>query len=286
MGSELLRRAATTVLVAVVVAAGCVVAGVWQWNRHTDRAAAIALVEANYEATAVPLEQLVGTEPLSPGDVWRPVTLKGRYLGDPVLLRNRPVGGVPGFHVLAPLLVTSGPLAGSVLVVDRGWVPTGDDGSDADSVPSAPGGSVSVVVRLRADEPDSRRDAPLGQVQAIAVDQVRDAWVTATGQPELWTGQDLGAYGALESEDGAAAAGLGRLPKPSTDPGPHLSYAFQWWVFALGALVGAGVLLTRDAREQRRPPDDASDDPQEVRVRRRRRPTAEEEEDALLDAQR
>lgn len=285
MGSELLRRAATTVLVAVVVAAGCVVAGVWQWNRHTDRGAAIALVEANYGAAPVPLEELVGSEPLAPGDVWRPVTVEGRYLGEPVLLRNRPVGGVPGFHVLAPLVLTSGPLAGSVLVVDRGWVPTGDDGSDAADVPSAPGGSVSLVVRLRADEPDSRRDAPPGQVQAIAVDQVREAWVSATGRPEVWTGPDLGAYGALESEDGAAAAGLGRLPKPSTDPGPHLSYAFQWWVFALGALVGAGVLLTRDAREQRRPPDDVSAGLTEVRARRRRRPTAEEEEDALLDAQ-
>jgi cytochrome oxidase assembly protein ShyY1 len=285
MGSELLRRAATTVLVAVVVAAGCVVAGVWQWNRHTDRAAAVALVEANYEATPVPLEQLVGTEPLPPGDVWRPVTAEGRYLGDPVLLRNRPVGGVPGFHVLDALAVTKGPLAGTVLVVDRGWVPTGEDGSDADGVPAAPAGPVSVVVRLRADEPDSRRDAPPGQVQAIAVDQVREAWAAATDRPGLWTGPDLGAYGALESEDGAAAAGLGPLPKPSTDPGPHLSYAFQWWVFAVGALVGAGVLLTRDAREQRRPPDDASEGPQDVRVRRRRRPTAEEEEDALLDAQ-
>lgn len=286
MGSELVRRAATTVLVAVVVAAGCVAAGVWQWNRHVDRGAAITLVEANYEAPVVPIDQLAGTGALSPRDVWRPVTVEGRYLADPVLLRNRPVGGVPGFHVLTPLVVGSGPLTGAVLVVDRGWVPTGEDGSDAGDVPAAPAGTVSVVVRLRADEPASRRDAPPGQVQAIAVDQVRDAWLADAGQPELWTGDTLGAYGALESEDGAAAAGLGRLPKPSTDPGPHLSYAFQWWVFALGALVGAGVLLTRDAREQRTPQDDGSDAPQGTRARRRRRPTAEEEEDALLDAQR
>ncbi len=74
--------------------------------------------------------------------------------------------------------------------------------------------------------------------------------------------------------------GLGPLELPSTDLGPHLSYAFQWWVFAAGALVGAVILLRRDE-----PAPDCGRRPPPPRPAPRRRGRAEEEEDALLDAQ-
>ncbi|MBC7290041.1 MAG: hypothetical protein H5T83_01730, partial [Actinotalea sp.] len=110
----------------------------------------------------------------------------------------------------------------------------------------------------------------------------------------------LALYGGLVSEDGAAAAGLGRLPAPQTSLGTNLSYAFQWWVFAVGALVAPLVLLRKERRDaaEAAEADDAGDaldgTPAGPAVparsarpapRRRRRPTAEEEEDALLDAQ-
>ena len=62
-----------------------------------------------------------------------------------------------------------------------------------------------------------------------------------------------GAYGDLAAEDPAPATSPLREPRPALDEGPHLSYALQWVVFAIGALVGFVVLARRTAQ------DDADD---------------------------
>lgn len=274
-----LRRWVQTLAVAALVAAVCAAAGLWQWSRHTDRSAAIAQVEAGYNAAPVPVAELLRLDTELPQEsLWRPATVVGHYLQDAeVLLRNRPVSGQPGFHVLTPLVIEEGELAGAVLVVDRGWVPTGGDGSGDVELPPAPRGTTEVVVRLRPGEPPSARQAPAGQVQAIAVDQVREASRAA------WPDRVIAdAYGAVATEDGVPPTGLGALPRPSTDPGSHLSYAFQWFVFAVGAVVGSIVLMRRDTAARDGDDRDAAAQP---RPARRRAPTAEEEEDALLDAQ-
>jgi cytochrome oxidase assembly protein ShyY1 len=287
------RRALTLVAVAVGVAVVCSMLGLWQWHRHEDRSAAIAVVEANYEADPVPLDALLASPDagLSTGDVWRPVRVTGRYDTDrTVLLRNRPVDGRPAFHVLVPFRVAQPSGDDAVLVVDRGTISTDQRAAD---VPP-PEGDVELVVRLRADEPASSRDAPTGQVQAISVAQVlaagagvaADAGSTADasaadgadGRSEETPAYD--AYGALVSEDPAPADPLGPLPRPSTDPGSHLSYAFQWWTFALGALIGFSVLARRELTS----PTDGDGAPPTT-PRRRRAPSAEEIEDALIDAQ-
>lgn len=288
------RRWATTVVVAVLVAAGCVAAGMWQWSRHAERAVAVAVVDRNYEAPVTDLEELVRPGEALPADaVWRPAAVTGTYVGEPVLLRNRPVAGSPAVHVLQPFVVETGALAGTVLVVDRGWVPSGQ--AEVVRAPRAPVGTVDLVVRLRQEERSSGRDAPPGQVQEIVVEDVR----TASGAPPQWAdGAALALYGALVSEDGAPADDLGRLPAPQTTLGTNLSYAFQWWIFALGALAAPLVLRRkerRDAEEAALAEQEAATDdggpggrPAPARAagaRRRRRPTAEEEEDALLDAQ-
>jgi cytochrome oxidase assembly protein ShyY1 len=270
------RRAAGLVATAVCLAVVCTLLGLWQWHRHGTRSAAIAVVEANYEAEPVPLADVL----TSPGDrldddeVWRPVRVTGRYDTDAtVLLRNRPVGGRVGFHVLVPLVTRATDGSEVTLVVNRGWVP--DAGTAADVAPAR--GEVDVVVRLRQEEPRSARDAPAGQVQAIAVDQVLAAG-DAADLPAY------AAYGAMVSEDPAGTGRLGALPQPSTDPGSHLSYALQWWTFALGSLVGFSVMARRELVAA---DDDAAgggDEPVPPR-RRRARSSAEDEEDALIDAQ-
>ena len=243
------RRALVLALVAVLVGVTCTFLGRWQWDRHEARDAAIAVVQANYAAAPVDLADVVpDPDALLPdSDAWRAVQVRGRYLpGSTVLLRNRPVNGVPSYHVLVPLLVTDAapgdfgaPVdAGRVLVVDRGWVPMGEDGSAEVDVPPPPPGEVTVTVRVRPGEAATDRRAPDAQVQAIA-----PAQVLAAGGVD---GDPYAAYGGLLEEDPAAASVLGGLPAPSTDPGSHLSYAFQWWVFALGGLLALGVAARRE----------------------------------------
>jgi cytochrome oxidase assembly protein ShyY1 len=273
------RRAVSLLLLAVALAVTCTFLGRWQWNRHVARDAQIRLIEDNYSAAPVPLDTLIAAaDGALPADaVWRPATVTGRYEADAtVLLRNRPIGGMAGYHVLVPLVVSEGGEPGAVLLVDRGWVPTGENGVDVTGVPTPPTGTVTVTVRLRADEAASPRSAPAGQVQAISVAQVLEAGgaVVTTGSPGVYR-----AYGEAAAEDPAPGQALGTLPAPSTDPGSHLSYAFQWWTFALGSLVGFSVMARRELQ-------DGSDAGPAVRPERRRRsPSAEDEEDALVDFQ-
>jgi cytochrome oxidase assembly protein ShyY1 len=287
------RQWVTLGLGAVVLAALCVLAAVWQWHRYTAREAEIHLVESNYSAPAVPADEVLPGPgaTLRADDEWRPVTLTGRYVPEAtVLLRNRPVESTPGFHVLVPFESDDG----TVLVVDRGFVPLGEDASSPDVVPDPPAGPVSVVVTLRPDEPASTRGAPPGQVQAISTRQVLAA---APGGAAWAEDRTVGAYGQLRTESPAPAQALRTLPPPDTDPGSHLSYTFQWCVFAIGAVSGYVLLWRRETRGNTVTAGDlllaeaeAGGDPgtggSAVRARRperRRRPTDEELEDALLD---
>ena len=276
------RRAAGLVALALVLAVTCGLLGRWQWNRHIARTGVIAQIENSYGADPDPLADLLATPAatLADDDVWRPVIVVGHYAADATaLLRNRPINGQAGFHVLVPFLVTSPPAGArpAVLVVDRGWVPTGASSDRPDALPAPPDGTIEIVVRLRADEPVSVRDAPRGEVQAISVDQVLSAGGLDPGTVDAY-----GAYGALATEQSGVPDDVGVLPKPSIDPGSHLSYAFQWWTFALGSLVGFSILARRELHE----PDPAAEPPAPAgRPGRRKGPTAEEIEDALIDSQ-
>lgn len=289
---------------AVLLAALCLVAGRWQWNRYEDRSAQIDLVEANWSATPVPVEGVLdGPGDVLPDDaVWQQVTLTGHYEPEATaLLRNRPVHSTPGYHVLVPF-VAQHPDApdGIVLVIDRGFVPQGVDGSVPAFVPEPPPGEVEVTASMRLDEPPSSRGAPDGQVQAISTDQVLAAGPDGAAWAE---GRTVGAYGALRSESPRPAMVPAALPEPDTDPGSHLSYAFQWGVFSVGALAGY-VLLWRRERGALRgetvsagdlllaaPDVDTATGGTTSRTRRAgggllSRPTADsDDEDALIDAQ-
>jgi len=292
------RRAVGLILLAVALATACVFLGRWQWNRHTWRDAQIDVVKSNFDATPVPLSTVLDpADPIAEDQLWTPVTVTGHY--EPaatVELRNRPADGTPAYHVLVPFMVDDSSAgtaatptdAGTVLVVDRGWVPTGEN-ADADvTAPAPPSGEATITVRLRASEADSRRKAPPGQVQAIAVDEVLD--VAGIDAP-TWQ-----VYGGLVSEDPAVSPMPGTLPEPSIDPGSHLSYAFQWWVFAIGSLAGFTLLARREILEgddERAPvdPDPWAPRPprgagkERVYTSKRRDGRAEAEEDALVEAQ-
>lgn len=261
-------------LLALAVAAGCVLLGHWQWDRREQRLARNGLVEHNYDRSPVELTQVLEGGHLPPDREWTPVRLSGSYLpAQSVLLRNRPLDGQPGYHSLVPFATDDG----HVLLVDRGWLPIGESGQTPDVVPRPPAGHAEVVVRLRPPEPASKQSAPAGQLQRIIPASVPLPAAARSGVIE-------DAYGVLSSERPAPRTAPEPLPKPVLDEGPHLSYALQWCVFALGALVGFVVIVRRTAQE------DEAEGAGGGAVRptvpdRPRRLSAEEEEDALVDAQ-
>jgi len=251
------------VLVAALFATACVFLSRWQFDRNEWRAGQIALVEQNYDAPPVALNTLIGADgALDAGDEWRPVRLVGQYATDDVLLvRNRPHGGTRAFEVLVPLHLESG----EIVIVNRGWVVPGRD-DVPDAVPTPATGTVEVIVRLRPGEPlpQSGRGAPDGQLPTLHLPLVAETTGAATFT-------DF--YGEVVSESPAAGA-LGALPKPTEDPGPYLSYAIQWILFAVMGFVFIWYIIRTESSRR----DDVADNTS------RRRDRDADAEDALLDA--
>jgi cytochrome oxidase assembly protein ShyY1 len=223
---------------ALVVAAGCVALGFWQLDRFHQKQARSDLVHENVAAEPVPADELLGDgRALPAAEEWRRVEAHGRYdEAHELLVRNRPLEGSTGYYVLTPLVTDDGP----ALLVNRGWVPVGATARTRPEVPSAPAGEVTVIARMRPSEPSDHKAAPLaGQVRRIDV-----AAIAATLPYDVY-----GGYGELVEQRPAAAASPTVLPEPEPGLGPHLAYAFQWWLFAVIALVGVAVLARREARE-------------------------------------
>ncbi len=243
-----LRQWVVLGVIVVLMSTTCVFLGRWQWHRHEARQAEIAQIEDNYNAEPVAFDTLLSTtHPMSPADVWRPITVAGHYLVDATaLLRNRPWSDGAGFHVLVPFETDTG----TMLIIDRGFI-TGLDAPEVGQIAAPATGPVQVTVRLRLDEPASTRGTVGNQVYAINTAQVLTAGGLDPRSPAT-----TGAYGVLVSEVPAAAANLIALPVPDTDPRSHLSYAFQWWVFAAGMVVMFVIVVRREQRGRRVTLDD------------------------------
>lgn len=260
---------AFTTLFAVI----CVGLAQWQWARRLEAVAEIRVVAQNWDAAPVALTEVVtGDAPLDPADEWTPVAVTGEYLVDEqVLVRNRPFAGRPGFEVLTPLLLDSG----DVLIINRGWVATGEAQDSPDAVPSPPPGRVDVIARLKPGEPTiAGRGAPEGQIATIHLPELAER---IEGGDVIEAG-----YALLDSEAPPAADRPLAAVRPVADEGPHLSYTFQWYLFALLGFIGFGWALRHENRALR-----AAETGEPVAPPRRRRgagPTDDEIEDALLDA--
>ena len=258
----------------ILFAIACALLSMWQFDRRNERVTANHRIEANYDAASVPIaEALPELGSFDPEQEWQPVVLHGRYLADEQLLaRARPMNGMPGFEILTPFETTDG----RVFIVDRGWLQTGLEQDHPDSVPAPPTGEVTVVARLKPGEPEiPGRSAPEGQIATIHL----PAFAERLGAERVYTG----AYGLLAAEEPAAATGA-LAPKPALTEGNHLSYAFQWIIFALIAAAGLVWGVRNEYRHRN------ADDPAVVAARRRelerrarRGPTDADEEDALLD---
>jgi len=279
-------------LLAAIFATACVFLGRWQMDRRAETLAEINRVLTNYSATPVPFASVKDEfNNLEPEKEWTQVELKGAYdAAGQRIVRNRPLNGQPGYEVVVPFKLVSG----ETVVIDRGWLPIGNNNPGRpDSIPAPPAGEVTAVVRLKAGEPTLQRGAPDGQLASIDL----PVYAEELGYPLL-----TGAYGQLASETPPAAEMPFPFPMPSTEEGTHLSYSLQWFAFGVLMFVGFGYAARQQARNAEIDAEDAEDDgasdsgsPVHSAAaaarrrphvpRKRKHPTAEEEEDALLDAQ-
>lgn len=217
----------------IVVIAGALFLGrlgIWQLDRHYQRAAQNQLIVSQMDLPAVPLDPSLPPEQLD----YRRVTVRGVY--DPsqeVLLRNREWGGATGYHVLTPLRLADG---GGAVLVDRGWVPLNADDPEVRAQFAPPSGEVIVegVARRSQSDIGGPEDPPTGPLMPrleawFRVDLERIA--QQTGYPLLPV--------FVEEQPGPERPAAPPFPSrtESLGLGSHLGYAIQWFAFALILVV-------------------------------------------------
>ncbi|UOR03067.1 SURF1 family protein [Leucobacter allii] len=277
----------------VVFAIACVLLGNWQFERRAEARAEIARIDANYDAAPVALADELPDSAAFDEDrqKWRTVRVEGEYVGAPFLARNRPGDSSVGSDLIQAMRTSDG----RIFFVDRGWVPiqvgaAADEGIAAEELPEPATGPVEAEVRLRASEPAiSGRSSSGRSVASIDLPELArlvagEEWAaearSATGSLDIVTG----AYGMLVSEEPAGEHGV-LPPKPERDEGPHLSYALQWYVFIVIAVIGVGYAARREYRGFNGDSESVRAQDRRSAERRRRRGRSDaEEEDALLDA--
>ncbi len=220
--------------------------GFWQLDRWEQRSASVRLQQDNLAADPVPVDELTGVgRDVDPADRWRTVEATGTWDTEhEILLRNRDGSQGVGFHVLTPLVTEGGP----AVLVNRGWVQRGETALDRPEVPPAPEGTVEVAGRLHYSETEentglrNRDDLPEGQLMMVDVPMIAEELPYPV----------YGGYVELTRQDPAPDPAPERVALHELDSGMSLSYAVQWWVFTVVAVVGWVFLVRReigDARE-------------------------------------
>ncbi|MBD8505567.1 SURF1 family protein [Hoyosella sp. G463] len=212
----------------------------WQLGKNAETEQRNSLIEQSLDAEPVPVDELMsGQDALAADDEWRRVLLNGSYLpADEVVARLRSVDATPGFEVLTPFQLDSGP----VVLVNRGFVPT-DVGTEVPSFAAPPEGQVRLEGRVRMPEGSTGRDVIDGDDGVMQVYSINTEEISAA------TGTDLPAvYVQLAADQ---PGGLGVIGLPQLDAGPFLSYGLQWIAFGIMAPLGLLYFVRAELRERR-----------------------------------
>ena len=206
--------------------------GRWQLHRAEEKRALFAGFAAG-SAAAVMLP-----ENFRPIERYRRVTASGRYDSSrQFLLDNMTRDGVPGFHVLTPLLRYDS----RVVLVDRGFVPLTGSRSD---LPDLRVGEGERTVTGRADN--------LPQAAVTLAAAPATGWpriVSFPRMPEVAEALSAQVYPQVVLLDADQPDGYLRdWRPPGMAPDRHVAYAVQWFGLAATVLV-TWVVLSFKARE-------------------------------------
>ncbi len=213
---------------ALVIAAACLRLGVWQLDRLHQRRARNAQVLATRSRPAILVAGSLSTD--SARD--RRLFASGAYdYARERLWHGRSYEGVPGVDLVTPLRLPDG----TAVLVDRGWAPS-PDGYHVDQGAYREGDSAEVLgigmnaPRAPGDvDPAALRDSLPYRLLPFVIQELPRSPTSPTSpdlpQPPV------------------------RWPAPEVSDGPHLSYAIQWFSFAVIIVVGSFALAKKRAVE-------------------------------------
>lgn len=204
--------------------------GTWQLSRLRERRAANAVALSQRALTPVSLNDSTQVSPQ------RSVRATGRWdYNHEVVLRGQSRRDAPGVTVSTPLLLDGSDAA--VLVV-RGFAPAPDALTvNLDSLREGERGSVSGVALKLESRPDS--GVPLTR-DGLTTWRSLDSAAVASRLPYPL----LGIYVVAEGDENSGAWPR-RVEPPAITDGPHLSYALQWFGFAIITIVGGAIWIRK-----------------------------------------
>ncbi|HEV8511432.1 MAG TPA: SURF1 family protein [Gemmatimonadales bacterium] len=204
------RRDVVAAVVAVLVAAACVRLGIWQLDRLSQRRSLNASLAA---LQALPPLELRDRSMSLDAARERRIVARGVYdFAAERTWPGRSFEGTPGVALITPLRLPDG----SAVLVDRGWVPSPDAFHVDHGAYREP--DTATITGIARVPPRGRGDVDTtGFLPFIIEVQTAEP---ARGLPRRW-------------------------PPPSFGNGPHLSYAIQWFSFALIVLVGTAAMIRK-----------------------------------------
>lgn len=218
--------------------------GLWQLDRAAEKERRSGTFAARTGDAPILLNQRLSVMPSRFDPEWwryRRVEVSGEpYGARQYLLDNRTRGGVAGYQVYVPLLVTG---LDRVLLVNRGWVATGPS---RERLPDVSMNPLELVVSGIVDYP--RQPLLLGE---DGYDQ--PSWPKVVQRIDLdKTARDLGrqVLPFVVLMDAAMSHGFIREWSPVLGIGAerHRGYAFQWFSLAAAVVVIWIVVKVRGAR--------------------------------------
>jgi surfeit locus 1 family protein len=216
-------------LATLVVMAVCLRLAFWQLERADVKARWLDEQITRSEAAPLPLRRaLTLAEPAN-----HPIRVTGTFDNDhSILLDNRVLNRVAGYHVLTPLRSEEG----ATVLVNRGWVARGRDRNRLPTIPAIEGiATVHGFTYQYSDRTFTLAEDDLSQpqwplrVQKIEIDALSKV-----------LGVELAPFEIRVDPEATLEAGE-QMPRVWHDPimGPerHRGYALQWFAMALAALI-------------------------------------------------
>lgn len=224
---SLFRPRLLPTLAAIAVIPLFIALGQWQWHKATVKSDLQAELDSR---SAQPAVQLTGATVDAATLRYRQVKVRGIY--EParqILVDNRVHREQAGYHVLTPLHIEG---SEARVLVNRGWIPAGADHSQVPAV-ATPNGSVEL---------SGIAIVPGTRFFTLAAETPTSGW------SPVWQNLDLARYRAaagfpllpvvIQLDPDSTAAGFVReWPRPAERLEQHLSYALQWWGFALATVA-------------------------------------------------
>ena len=216
------------VALAILSAALFVRLGFWQLHRLGERRARNALVVTRLDSAELDARRI-------PRDTALVRFRRIRVSGTPdydheLIYAARNYNGSPGVNLLTPVRIAG---TDTAILVNRGWV-YAPDGATVDEAKWRD--RDSTFVGYAEELPSVKGASYSGRPRVIA----RLGFATVAAALPYPVSP---VYVVVLGDSAIAADRIARLSVPPLDEGPHLSYAIQWFAFAVVALVGAGIVI-------------------------------------------